>query len=222
MISILGFFRAAARRAIGQTNTNSDVLLCDNTKTDASNNKSYKVSLTTLASKLFALINAGEAVVTPLIDDGDAGVTVTSANQTHAAPTVTIPDIGDAADSFVMNDTAATLTNKTINGGKLTRNVQTISGDGAITIQSGIVLLTKGSIAAITLAAPSSQDGTEITITSTTDFAHVVTVTGGMWDGTATTNTTVTFPVVAGGAVTLIAFGTDWYVTCIQGVTVAP
>ena len=72
------------------------------------------------------------------------------------------------------------------------------------------------------LAAPSSQDGTTITITSTTAFAHVITVTGGMWDGTATTNTTATFPVVQGGAITLIAFGTDWYVLNLQGVVCAP
>jgi hypothetical protein len=53
-------------------------------------------------------------ITTMLINDGDTGLTVTSANQTHAAPTATIPDIGDAADTFVMNDTAATLTNKTV------------------------------------------------------------------------------------------------------------
>ena len=124
------------------------------------------------------------------------------------------------AGTITLNPTA---TGKVVIGkAQITRQVQTITGDGAITIQSGIVLLTKGSIAAITLAAPSSQDGTEITITSTTDFAHVVTVTGGMWDGTADTNTTVTFPVVAGAAVTLVAFGTDWYVVSNQGTTIAP
>lgn len=53
-------------------------------------------------------------IATMLIDDGDAGLTVTSANQTNAAPTVTIPDIGDAADTFVMRDTEQTLTLKTL------------------------------------------------------------------------------------------------------------
>lgn len=156
------------------------------------------------------------------------GLKVTSA---AAASGVAVAAISSGTDENLTIDAkgAGTVTiggNSTgknvINKAQITRQVQTISGDGAITVQSGIVLLTKGSAAAITLAAPSSQDGTEITITSTTDFAHVVTVTGGMWDGTATTNTTATFPVVAGGAVTLVAFGTDWYVTNIQGVTVAP
>lgn len=53
-------------------------------------------------------------LTTPKIADGDAGVTVTSANQTHASATVTIPNCGDAADEFVLKDTAQTLTNKTL------------------------------------------------------------------------------------------------------------
>lgn len=48
------------------------------------------------------------------IDDTDAGVLITSADQTHASPVVTIPDIVDAADTFVVVDTAQTLTNKTL------------------------------------------------------------------------------------------------------------
>ena len=53
-------------------------------------------------------------LATPLIDDSDAGCTVTSADQTSASATATIPDIGDAADEFVMKDTTQTLTNKTL------------------------------------------------------------------------------------------------------------
>lgn len=48
------------------------------------------------------------------IDDIDAGVIITSADQTHANPIVTIPNIVDAADTFVVLDTAQTLTNKTL------------------------------------------------------------------------------------------------------------
>lgn len=53
-------------------------------------------------------------LTTPYIADGDANCKLTSANQTHGSATVTIPDIGDAADTFVMADTAQTLTNKTL------------------------------------------------------------------------------------------------------------
>ena len=52
-------------------------------------------------------------LTTPLIDDSDAGVTITSTDQTHASAVVTIPDIADAADTFCMIDTTQTLTNKT-------------------------------------------------------------------------------------------------------------
>ncbi len=59
-------------------------------------------------------------LTTPLIEDGDAGVTITSADQTNAAPTVTIPNIADAADTFVMADTAQTLTAKHLTSAHLT------------------------------------------------------------------------------------------------------
>lgn len=156
------------------------------------------------------------------------GVKITSA---AAASGVAVAAISSGTDENMTIDAkgAGTVTiNGTATGkvaigkAQITPQVETISGDGAITIQSGTVLLTKGSAAAITLAAPSSQDGTIIEVTSTTDFAHVITVTGGLWDGTATTNTTATFPVVAGGAIKLIAFGTDWYVLSLQGVVCAP
>lgn len=51
-------------------------------------------------------------LTTPKIADGDKGLTLTSANQTHATPVVTIPNIGDDADEFVMKDTQQTLTKK--------------------------------------------------------------------------------------------------------------
>jgi len=57
-----------------------------------------------------------KTLTSPIIDDTDDGITITSADQTHASPVATIPNIGDAADTFVMADTAQTLTNKTIDG----------------------------------------------------------------------------------------------------------
>ena len=154
---------------------------------------------------------------TALSDESGTGVAIFGTSATITTPVLS----GTVTGTYTLAGTP-TITSPTITGAKVTPNVQTITGDGAITVQSGVVLLTKGSAAAVTLAAPSSQDGTIIEITSTTDFAHVVTVTGGLWDGTATTNTTITFPVVAGGAVRIIAFGTDWYVLSNQGTTIAP
>ncbi|MFA6359014.1 MAG: hypothetical protein WCY09_10250, partial [Candidatus Omnitrophota bacterium] len=81
--------------------------------------------ITASAAQLNALTNT---FTSPLIDDGDAGCTLTSADQTNAAATVTIPNIGDAADTFVMNDTAATLTGKTLTSPVLTAPVIATGG----------------------------------------------------------------------------------------------
>jgi hypothetical protein len=79
--------------------------------------------------------------------------------------------------------------------------------DGAITIATGIAKLTKGSIAAMTLAAPTvAQEGTELTITSASAFAHVVTATGAIQNGvTGGAKTTITFAAFIGASITLLA-----------------
>ena len=66
---------------------------------------------------------ASPVLTTPKIADGDAGLTITSANQTHASAIATIPDIGDAADEFVMKDTTQTLTGKTLTSPTLTDSI---------------------------------------------------------------------------------------------------
>ncbi len=68
-----------------------------------------------------------------------------------------------------------------ITGTSLLRYVcQTVSADGAIPIKTGVAAITKDSAAALTIAAPTTaQDGTVISIVSSTAYAHVVTFTGG-------------------------------------------
>lgn len=91
--------------------------------------------------------------------------------------------------------------------------VQIIAGDGAITIPDNgfsCVLLTKGSAAAITLAAPSvGQNGTIICVQSLTAFAHVITCPDGFnakgSSGTATAATTFI------GLLMLVADSGHWY-----------
>ncbi len=78
-----------------------------------------KVSLTgieTLTNKTLT----SPTLTTPLIDDSDAGCTITSADQTHGSATITIPNCGDAADEFVLKDTTQTLTGKTLTSPTLT------------------------------------------------------------------------------------------------------
>jgi copper(I)-binding protein len=90
------------------------------------------VKITASAANINALSNTFS---NPLIDDGDAGITLTSADQTHGTPVATIPDIGDAADTFVMADTAQTLTNKTLTSPTLTTPLIDDS-DAGVTITS--------------------------------------------------------------------------------------
>lgn len=106
---------------------------------------------------------------------------------------------------------------------KLRSTVQIVAGDGAITIQSGLTVITKGSAAALTIAAPATADnGTPLSIISTTAYAHVVTFTGGTFiNGTATAKTTATFPAYVGAGLRVIAYNGKWYASGNQNTTLA-
>lgn len=102
----------------------------------------------------------------------------------------------------------------------------TITADGAlpITLDRSFVV-SKTSAAALTVAAPGDDNvGRRIRITGGTDFAHIVTFTGGtLWDGTAGANTTWTSLAVQGSSIMIEAVtATKWNVIALQGGTVAP
>lgn len=101
--------------------------------------------------------------------------------------------------------------------------VVTLAVDGAIPIANSIVTLTKGSAAAMTLAAPTAaQAGTRIVIRAGTAFAHVVTATGLLEDGvTGGAKNTATFGAFVGSSIELIAIGLKWTVLGKNVVTVA-
>lgn len=207
-----------ALSAIGETNVamtldaaGSGTLLLNGTATGA-------VDVGDVTNPSFQVVHTTEGT----------GVKITSA---AAASGVAIAAISSGTDENMTINAkgAGTLTlggtqtgNNIMNKAVVTPQTTAYATDGAITIASGIATLTKGSAGAYTLAAPSSQNGTRITILSLTDFAHVVTVTGGCWDGTATTNTTLTFSVVRGACCTLIANGTAWYTESLNAVVPAP
>lgn len=101
----------------------------------------------------------------------------------------------------------------------------TITGDGAITLTPGVTLLTKGSAAAITIAAPgTAMIGQMLTITTGSDFAHVVTFTGTtLNDGTAGANSTWTAAAVQGSSLTVVGVtATKWNVVSFNLGTIAP
>ncbi len=89
--------------------------------------------------------------------------------------------------------------------------VQVISGDGAITIKEGTVYLTKGTAAAITLAAPTAglpsaggDDGKELRVITTTAAAHVITSSVDGFNAKGSSGT-ATFTAAIGNAVTFSA-----------------
>jgi hypothetical protein len=96
---------------------------------------------------------------------------------------------------------------------------QLITGDGAITIKSGLVLLSKASAAAITIAPP-DQDGQVIMITTKTAQAHVLTAATGGFNNKGSSGT-ITWTAAKGNSVMLVSQSADWYVFAINGVTVA-
>jgi hypothetical protein len=147
----------------------------------------------------------GEATAASIV----ATTTVTAADLI-ATDDVTVGDDLIVTGLATVGETLAVTGVLTASGG-VKRPLQTITEDGAITIQDGVVLLTKGTPAAITLAAPTTgtHDGIRIDILAGTAQAHVVTVTGmaggsGMDVGT--------FGGAISDSTSLIAATGGWYI----------
>lgn len=94
--------------------------------------------------------------------------------------------------------------------------LQTLAADGAIDIDvDGETVITKGSAAAITVAAPGAKNiGRTRRVTTGSDFAHVVTFTGStLKDGTTGAKITWTSPAFIGASLTFYAISaTQWVV----------
>ena len=107
-------------------------------------------------------------------------------------------------------------------------DIATYGQDGAITVPGAtaaaqsIAYIAKTSAAALTLGAPSLVlNGIQVTITSQTAFAHVVTATQLINPGSGVPPlTTITFPAIVGASVTLIAQNGLWNVQSLQGAVV--
>lgn len=153
-----------------------------------------------------------------------AGVAVTANTGTGAmvrttSPTIVTPTIASFVNATHTHQSAAT-------GGLLppirsTPNVLSI--DGAIDPHTAAAyVITKGSAAALTLAAPTvtTDDFIQIVITSNSAFAHVITATGLLQTGAATVNTATT-SAFAGASLTLIAYQGKWNVVSQNTITFA-
>lgn len=105
----------------------------------------------------------------------------------------------------------------------IVREIVVISGDGAITAtKSCTVILTKGTAAAITLAAPSTaMNGVRLTILSLTAAAHTVTQTTPGFNDASTTGDVATYGAAKGNSMRIIAYNGIWYALSLTGVTLA-
>lgn len=104
----------------------------------------------------------------------------------------------------------------------------TITGDGAIPLVPGLNLLTKGSAAAITIAAPpttgpfATPGALVITIEAGSAFAHVVTFTGNTLRGGTAAVATATSAAQKGASITISNLTTtEWYVIANNAFTLA-
>lgn len=88
--------------------------------------------------------------------------------------------------------------------------VTTASADGAITLYSGIVKITKAGVCAMTLAAP-VLDGRVLVFDSATANAHTLTITAGL-RGAGAGADVLTWGGAIGDGITLYSSGGAWYV----------
>lgn len=97
---------------------------------------------------------------------------------------------------------------------------QNIAVDGAMNPIAGNVVISKGSQAIITLAAPTTpaQDYTVLRITSLTAFNHQITgPAAGFNNGGAATDVATFTTAAIGDGLTLMAFGGVWYIQSMRG-----
>lgn len=97
------------------------------------------------------------------------------------------------------------------------------SADGAISIASQLAVITKGTAAALTLAAPTAttHDGVIIEIVSSTAAAHTVTATTIGFNAADAAGDVGTFGAAIGNGLRVVAYQGEWYVLNNIGVTIA-
>lgn len=90
-----------------------------------------------------------------------------------------------------------------------------VGATDAIVIATSLVVIARaGNVNATTLAAPTAaQQGTRLTITTGTAYAHTITATSLIHDGvTGGAKTTATFAAYLGASLELVAYNLLWHV----------
>ena len=111
---------------------------------------------------------------------------------------------------------------QTANGG-VKGEFAAYASDGAIALRSHTAIITKGTAAAMTLAAPTAttHDGVIITVVSTTAAAHTVTATTVGFNAGDAASDVGTFGAAIGNCFSFVAYQGEWYVLTNTNVTLA-
>lgn len=88
---------------------------------------------------------------------------------------------------------------------------EVMSANGAVTLFSGLVVITKAGVCAMTLAAPATGDNRVLIFDSTTAQAHTLTITAGL-RGAGSGADVGTWGGAIGDGVTLYSYNGAWYV----------
>ena len=128
----------------------------------------------------------------------------------------------------VKRDTSTRLTNLQVTGtlqvdgatvqtgaftatGGVIQPVTVMAANGAVTVKSGIVQITKAGVCAMTLAAPTAaQEGTVIIFDSATAQGHTLTITAGL-RGAGAGADVGTWGGAIGDGITLYAYNLFWW-----------
>lgn len=107
--------------------------------------------------------------------------------------------------------------------GEVTNQVQVAAASGAITIKSGVVVLTTGGALSMTLADPATADnGKVLHIICATAQAHVVSnAAGSGFNAGGAASDVCTFAAAIGNEISLVAYGGKWLVINNIGGTLA-
>lgn len=101
---------------------------------------------------------------------------------------------------------------------------QVLSADGAITIKNGVVVITKGSACAATLANPTAGDDdyNQLEIVAASAFAHTISnAAGAGFNGGGAGSDIATLTAAKGNTLRLRAYQGVWYVTGSINATLA-
>lgn len=95
------------------------------------------------------------------------------------------------------------------------------AANGAIAATSGVVMLTKAGVAAMTLAAPTAgtDDGKVLMMVAATANAHTVTQTTPGFNNGGTASDVATFGGAIGDNLVVVAYNGRWHVVSLRNVT---